>query len=146
MKRILICGLPGAGKTFLAKRLQEKLGNADWYNADAVREEYNDWDFSDEGRARQMERMKRLSNESIDSGKYAITDFVCPTNKLRQEFNADFVIWMNTISEGRFEDTNKVFENPDAESVDITITEDDWWNTQFADTWSERIITELTNG
>ena len=146
MKRILICGLPGAGKTFLAKRLQEKLGNADWYNADAVREEYNDWDFSDEGRGRQMERMKRLSNESIDSGKYAITDFVCPTNKLRQEFNADFVIWMNTISEGRFEDTNKVFENPDAESVDITITEDDWWNTQFADTWSERIITELTNG
>ena len=110
MKRILLCGLPGSGKTTLAKRLVETLGNADWYNADSVREQFQDWDFSPEGRARQMKRMQDFTRKSVAKGRYGIADFVCPTQALRDEFRGDYVIWMNTIKEGRFEDTNKMFE------------------------------------
>lgn len=143
MKRILICGLPGAGKTFLATELVKQLGDAVWFNADAVREEYNDWDFSPEGRLRQMERMKRLSSEAVSSGKYAITDFVCPTKSLREDFDADFVIWMDTLKEGRFEDTNRVFQPLDDLEYDVIITADEWWNALHANVWSKKIIEML---
>jgi adenylylsulfate kinase len=109
--KILIFGLPGSGKSTLSKELAEKL-EAIWLNADAIREEYNDWDFTPEGRSRQALRMKYLSDGVIKAGKIAIADFVCPTETARQEFMADFTVWMDTIKEGRFEDTNKLFEKP----------------------------------
>jgi adenylylsulfate kinase len=83
-----------------------------WINADEVRGRYDDWDFSPEGRMRQAQRMRHLSDGVVMAGKIAIADFVCPTEKARQEFNPDFTIWMDTIKEGRFEDTNKMFEAP----------------------------------
>ena len=104
-------GLPGAGKTYLAEKLVTKL-NAVWLNADRVREEYNDWDFSPEGRTRQANRMKELAQKAIDNGKHCIADFVCPTPKTREDFDADYTVWVDTIKEGRFEDTNKMFEKP----------------------------------
>jgi len=110
-KKILIFGLPGSGKSTLAKPFAELIGGV-WLNADAVREEYNDWDFSPEGRMRQAMRMKYLSDGVIKAGKIAIADFVCPTEAARAEFGADFTVWMDTIKEGRFEDTNKMFEKP----------------------------------
>ena len=109
--KILIFGLPGSGKSTLAKELSE-LMNGVWLNADKIREEYNDWDFSMEGRIRQANRMRHLSDGVVKADKIAIADFVCPTEKARKEFNADFTIWMNTINEGRYEDTNRIFEIP----------------------------------
>ena len=109
--KILICGLPGSGKSTLAEPFAELIG-AVWINADAVRERYNDWDFSPEGRIRQAQRMKHLSDGVVMAGKIAVADFVAPTDKARAEFNADYVVWMDTIEEGRFEDTNKMFEKP----------------------------------
>ena len=108
--KILICGLPGSGKTTLAKALIETFEDkVTWFNADAVRTQFNDWDFSEEGRKRQALRMNELcSGEGI-----FIADFVAPTKELRSLFNADFIIFMNTIKEGRFEDTNKIFESPE---------------------------------
>tara|TARA_B100000941_G_C28487702_1_gene545972 strand:+ start:685 stop:1125 length:441 start_codon:yes stop_codon:yes gene_type:complete len=110
--KILIMGLPGSGKTTLAEILAP-MYNAVWLNADKVREEANDWDFSDEGRKRQALRMKTLAQEAVDNNRNVVADFVCPTPKTRDEFGADYVIWMDTIKEGRFEDTNKVFEAPE---------------------------------
>src|SRR6056300_913279 len=109
--KILVMGLPGAGKTWLSERLQKNLGSA-WYNADKVREMANDWDFSPEGRVRQAGRMKNLADYEKSHGRKVICDFVCPTHQTREEFNPDIIIWMSTIPKGRFEDTNKMFEKP----------------------------------
>lgn len=109
--RILIMGLPGSGKTHLAKRLQVHLNSA-WYNADKVREMANDWDFSDAGRRRQSERMNTLALFEGNHARTVICDFVCPTGETRKQFTADVTIWMDTIAAGRFDDTNKIFEPP----------------------------------
>ena len=120
--KILIMGLPGSGKTYLTERLQPLL-DAAWYNADKVRTMANDWDFSEEGRVRQANRMKTFADFEKSHNRYVLCDFVCPTKSTREEFSPDIVIWMDTIKEGRFEDTNKIFEEPD--NVDFHITE---WN------------------
>lgn len=118
--KVLFCGLPGSGKSTLAKPVAELLGGIH-INADDVRKHYDDWDFSMEGRMRQASRMRHLSDGVVLAGKIAVTDFVCPTEEARTAFDADHVIWMDTIEEGRFEDTNKIFQPP--EKVDIHITE-----------------------
>ena len=110
--KILIMGLPGSGKTTLAKHLVPML-NAVWINADEVRKEADDWDFSDEGRKRQSLRMWTLAEEAVHRNRTVVADFVCPTEVTRQEFRADYTIWMDTIKQGRFEDTNKMFEKPE---------------------------------
>ena len=104
-------GLPGSGKSTLAKPFADLIDGV-WLNADTVRETYNDWDFSLQGRNRQASRMKYLADGVVLSGKTAVCDFVCPTHLARAEFNADFTVWMDTIKESKFEDTNKIFENP----------------------------------
>jgi len=109
--KILIFGLPGSGKSTLAEPFA-KLIDGVWINADQVRERYDDWDFSPEGRMRQALRMRYLSDGAVMAGKIAIADFVCPTEAARLEFAPDFTVWMDTIKEGRFEDTNKIFEQP----------------------------------
>ena len=104
-------GLPGSGKTTLAKPFAELIGGVH-INADSVREKYNDWDFSPEGRIRQAQRMRHLADGIVMAGKVAIADFVCPTETARKEFDPDFTVWMDTIDKGRFEDTNKMFQPP----------------------------------
>lgn len=118
--KVLLLGLPGSGKSTLAEPVAKELG-AVWINADQVRERYDDWDFTMEGRIRQSSRMKHLSDGVVMAGNVAITDFVCPTEEARSNFDADFVVWMDTIEEGRFEDTNKVFVPP--ANYDLRITE-----------------------
>jgi len=120
--KILIMGLPGAGKTWLADWLQHELDYA-WYNADVVRKMANDWDFSVEGRIRQANRMKTLADFEKSQGRTVMCDFVCPTKETRSQFEADVVIWVDTIDKGRFENTNKVFESPEENEVDYHITE-----------------------
>jgi adenylylsulfate kinase len=109
--KILIFGLPGSGKTTLAKPFADLIGGVH-INADAVRKHYNDWDFTPIGRMRQAVRMRHLADGVVMAGKIAVTDFVCPTRRFRLEFDADFTVWMDTIKESRFDDTNKMFEEP----------------------------------
>ena len=118
--KILIMGLPGSGKTYLAERLQPLI-NAAWYNADIVREMANDWDFSDAGRMRQADRMRTFADFEKKNNRFVICDFVCPTKETKKNFDPDITVWMNTIKAGRFEDTNKMFEEP--ENVHFRITE-----------------------
>jgi adenylylsulfate kinase len=117
--KILIMGLPGSGKTWLAERLQKALDCA-WYNADEVRKMANDWDFTPEGRLRQANRMRTIADYEVSHNRIVMCDFVCPTAEARAQFAPDKIIWVDTIQEGRFEDTNKIFEKPS--SVDIHIT------------------------
>lgn len=148
--KILIMGLPGAGKTYLAERLKaflelqrsvtempiSKLANYEvapmnwnptvkWFNADDVRKRYNDWDFSNEGRIRQSIRM---ADFAINSGSdYVICDFVAPLVEMRNNFKADWTIWMDTIDSGRFEDTNKAFIPPTHYDFRVTEKNADFW-------------------
>ena len=127
-------GLPGAGKTYFSKILFPLI-NAVWLNADQVRKDADDWDFSTEGRVRQANRMKSLAQKALDQGKNVIADFVCPTDKTREDFNADVLIWMDTIKEGRFQDTNKIFINP--KKFDFRITE------KNAEIWAIKVADKL---
>ena len=129
--KILVMGLPGSGKTYLTERLVPML-NAAWYNADKVREMSNDWDFSPLGRKRQSNRMRTFADFEKSNGRLVVCDFVCPTSETRKNFDADIIIWMDTIQSGRFEDTNKIFEKPT--KVDFHITQ---WNEN-----NHRIIAE----
>jgi adenylylsulfate kinase len=90
-----------------------------WINADEVRKKFNDWDFSKEGRIRQSLRMAQLAFESLND--YVICDFVAPLVEMRNNFKADWTIWVDTIDKGRFEDTNKAFIPP--EVYDFRVTE-----------------------
>ncbi len=135
MKIILIMGLPGAGKTTLAEELAPKL-KAKRLNADEVRKAANDWDFSEEGRKRQAKRMAEFALKLKNEGHFVIADFVCPTPEARSLFPADYIIWVDTIKEGRFDDTNKMFVKP--EKFDFHVI------TQDAKVWANKIIKEIS--
>lgn len=133
-KKILIMGLPGAGKTTLASKLVPLI-KAKWLNADQIRSEANDWDFSIEGRKRQADRMSKFANKFLKDGFHVVADFVCPTPEARSSFNPDHVIWLNTIEKSRFEDTNKLFIKP--EKVDLEIKNKD------SNFWAKEIVKQI---
>ena len=134
MKIILIMGLPGSGKTTLANELATLL-DVKRLNADEVRKEANDWDFSEEGRKRQSKRMAEFALKLKKEGNNVIADFICPTPEARALFPSDYVIWVDTIKEGRFDDTNKMFVKP--EKFDFHVT------TQDAKNWAPKILKEI---
>ena len=127
-------GLPGSGKTTLAEELSPLL-NAKRLNADEVRKEANDWDFSEEGRTRQAKRMADFALKLKEDGNFVVADFVCPTPAARALFPADFIIWVDTIKEGRFDDTNKMFVKPDKFDFHVT--------SQDAKNWAPKIYKEI---
>ena len=127
-------GLPGSGKTTLANELATLL-EAKRLNADEVRKEANDWDFSEEGRKRQSKRMAEFALKLKKEGNNVIADFICPTPEARALFPSDYVIWVDTIKEGRFDDTNKMFIKP--EKFDYHVT------TQDAKNWAPKILKEI---
>ena len=134
MKIILVMGLPGAGKTTLANELAPMI-NAKRLNADEVRKAANDWDFSEEGRTRQAKRMADLALKLKAEGNYVVADFICPTPEARNLFPADYVVWVDTIKEGRFDDTNKMFVKPDKFDFHVT--------SQDAKNWAPKIYEDL---
>jgi Chromatin associated protein KTI12 len=148
--RILVMGLPGSGKSYLAQRLKdyietrsdfstmptEKLLNyespplfykstVEWFNADEIRKKFNDWDFSKEGRIRQSLRMAQFALAC--KSDYVICDFIAPLPEMRHNFKADWVIWMDTIGASKYQDTNKMFVPPDVYDFRITETNAEKW-------------------
>tara|TARA_Y100000590_G_scaffold130326_1_gene148866 strand:+ start:127 stop:534 length:408 start_codon:yes stop_codon:yes gene_type:complete len=132
MKKILIMGLPGSGKTTLASELVPML-NAKWINNDKVREEANDWDFSEQGRSRQAKRMADLAEKHKQEGSFVVCDFICPTPKARELFNADIVVWVDTIKKGRYDDTNAMFVKPEKFDFHVTSQDAKIWATKIAE-------------
>ena len=133
-KRILIMGLPGSGKTTLAKTLEDlfvSIGKSVvWYNADQIREQYNDWDFSEEGRIRQSIRMRELADAA--NAEYVICDFVAPLVVMRQNFDADYTIWMDTVITSEYEDTNQLFVIPKKYNFCVSTKDATHWVPQIA--------------
>jgi len=127
-------GLPGSGKTTLASELAPLI-NAKRINADEVRKNANDWDFSEEGRTRQAKRMADLAQKIKELGNHVVADFICPTPKARSLFPADYVVWVDTIKKGRFDDTNQMFVKPDKYDCHVT--------TQDAKVWAPKIAKEI---
>ena len=127
-------GLPGAGKTTLADELA-KLINSKRLNADEIRKAANDWDFSEEGRTRQSKRMADAALKMKDEGNNVIADFICPTPQARSLFPADYIVWVDTIKKGRFEDTNQMFVKPEKFNFHVT--------TQDAKVWASKIAEDL---
>lgn len=124
---ILVFGLPGAGKTYFATKLKQALGDTvEHVNGDDIRQLHNDWDFSPEGRERQVHRMRDYAKDAIKRGKHVILDFVCPLYNYRFQVNADFNIWANRTPVRDFPDTTAMFEPPDdrSETTDYVITDD----------------------
>ena len=125
-------GLPGAGKTTLASKLVPLI-KAKWLNANEVRKQANDWDFSDDGRKRQAQRMADLAEKYKQGGQPVVVDFICPTPAARKLFNADYIVWVDTIDKGIFEDTNKMFVKPEKYNFHITTKNAELWALQIAD-------------
>ena len=134
MKIILIMGLPGAGKTTLANELANII-KSKRLNADEIRRTANDWDFSEEGRIRQAKRMSEAALKIKSEGNNVIADFICPTPEARNLFPADYIVWIDTIKEGRFDDTNQMFVKPEKYNFHVT--------TQDAKLWAPKIAEEL---
>ena len=140
-RKILIMGLPGSGKTTLAEKLVPALG-AVWFNADAIRQEiHKDLGFSEEDRLEHSRRMGKLSEWAALGGGFVVADFCCPTESTREAFNPDFVIWVDRIQEGRYADTNQMFEIP---------THDKRWNENdlvlnkgTPDEWCEQVLKKI---
>ena len=127
-------GLPGAGKTTLANELA-KLIVCKRLNADEIRKAANDWDFSEEGRKRQARRMSDAADKIKSEGNNVIADFICPTPEARELFQADYTVWVDTIKEGRFDDTNQMFVKPEKFNFHVT--------TQDAKMWASKIAGDL---
>ena len=132
-------GLPGAGKTTLAEALrnliQDNNQTVDWFNADLVRQAYDDWDFSIKGRIRQSVRMRELADKMTSD--YVICDFVCPLPVMRDNFAANFIVWVDTVNKGRYEDTNQMFITP--EKYNMKVTEQD------AEKWAKIIYEQISH-
>jgi len=138
--RILIMGLPGSGKTTLARELAKDL-KAYWLNADKIRKKYNDWDFSKNGIIRQVKRMKSLSDKS--NKKYVVADFVCPLHIQTKIFKPNFIVWMDTIKKSRFSSMNKIFKKPKKWNLRVTSKDYKLWKIPILDQflnfkWSNR--------
>lgn len=133
--KILIMGLPGSGKTTLATHLVTQLTSVEWINADIVRSQFNDWDFSINGRYRQCNRLKFLAESS--TAEYVICDFVAPTEDIRKLFNADFTIFVDTCSTCKYVNTNQIFKPPLNYHIKVT--------TQNAEYWASVIKTLIDN-
>ena len=130
--KILIMGLPGSGKTTLASKLVPLL-KAKWLNNDEVRKAANDWDFSEEARKRQAKRMSDLADKYKKEGHNVVADFICPTPEARKLFNPDYIVWVDTISKGKFEDTNKMFVRPEKYNFNVTNKNNNFWAMKIQD-------------
>lgn len=122
-------GLPGSGKTTLAAELVRLIESRDltvtWFNADDIRKQFDDWDFSQEGRIRQAQRMRNLADQAQTD--YALVDFVAPLVEMRDIFAADVTVWVNTITAGRFADTNRAFVPPETYDIQVTFQDAKFW-------------------
>ncbi len=112
---ILVTGLSGSGKSTLAGKIAKEFDGTH-YNADEIRAKHNDWDFSAEGRSRQMLRMYQLKNATQG---LVILDFICPRETSRLFIAPDLTIFMDTVPESKYADTDSIYEKPERPDIHV---------------------------
>ena len=124
--KILIMGMPETGKSTLANQICLEL-KAKLLNADQIREKFDDWDFTERGRIRQAYRMRDLAIFCDTKDGYVVCDFICPTPETRKIFNADFTVWVDTKGTDKYDDTNRLFTQPETYDFRVTTKDAQFW-------------------
>lgn len=123
-------GQPGAGKTTLAKHLVTFLsntGNVIHIDGDDLRDIFQNKDYSENGRRKNIERAQDIAQFMNEKGSDVVVSLVSPYKDQREEFKLKtsvIEIFIHTSEERGRENFHVInYEKPEENYVEINTTE-----------------------